>query len=44
MGQNSGSDICAMVKIEDPNLCDILGLNLNARAVQNWELKNFENR
>jgi hypothetical protein len=44
MGQNSGNDVCAMVKMEDPNFCDILGLNSNARAVQNWELKNLENR
>ncbi len=44
MGQNSGSELCAFVKIGDPNdLADILGLDAETRVIQNWELDRLQN-
>ena len=43
MGQNSGSEMCAFVKIADPNIGEILGLDAETRVVQNWELNQLQN-
>lgn len=38
MGQNSGSDMCAFVRVEDANFCS---LDETSRSFQNWELNHF---
>ena len=42
MGQNSGSEMCAFVKVGDPNIGEILGLDPETRVIQNWELNRLQ--
>jgi len=44
IAQNSGIETCAFLKIGDPNLGELLGLDENTRLGQNWELNNLQQR
>lgn len=44
MAQNSGVEMCAFLKVRDPNLGELLGLDEKTRLAQNWELNHLKKR
>lgn len=42
VGQNTGLDMCAIFRIDDPFFSEVGGVGEELRLVQNWEINHYQ--